>query len=50
MREAYEQHLKEKVLSRSEKEYDKKRTDAIIAVYDLQAVMQVPKGQVSVFF
>lgn len=47
--EAYDQHLKEKVLSRSEKEADKKRKDAVVAVYDLQAVMQLPKGQVSLF-
>jgi len=47
----YEQHLKEKTLARIEKENDKQRTDGtIVAVYDLQAVMQVPKGQVSLFF
>jgi len=38
-------------LARIEKENDKQRTDGtIVAVYDLQAVMQVPKGQVSLFF
>ncbi|CAG9816980.1 unnamed protein product [Phaedon cochleariae] len=47
----YEQHLKEKTLARIEKDNDKNRTDGtIVAVYDLQAVMQVPKGQVSLFF
>lgn len=47
----YEDHLKEKTLSRAEKDKDKNRTDGtIVAVYDLQAVMQVPKGQVSLFF
>lgn len=47
----YEQHLKEKTLARIEKENDKQRADGtIVAVYDLQAVMQVPKGQVSLFF
>lgn len=47
----YEQHLKEKTLVRTEKENDKNRTDGTItAVYDLQAVLQIPKGQVSLFF
>lgn len=47
----YEQHLKEKTLARIEKDNDKQRADStIVAVYDLQAVMQVPKGQVSLFF
>lgn len=47
----HEQHLKEKTLTRIEKENDKQRTDGtIVAVYDLQAVMQIPKGQVSLFF
>lgn len=47
----YEEHLKEKTLARTEKENDKNRTDGtIIAVYDLQAVLQVPKGQISLFF
>lgn len=47
----HEQHLKEKTMARIEKENDKQRTDGtIVAVYDLQAVMQVPKGQVSLFF
>lgn len=47
----YEQHLTEKNLARTEKENDKNRTDGTItAVYDLQAVLQIPKGQVSLFF
>lgn len=47
----YEEHLKEKVLARTEKENDKNRTDGtIVAVYDLQAVLQIPKGQISLFF
>jgi len=38
-------------LASIEKDNDKKRTDGtIVAVYDLQAIMQVPKGQVSLFF
>lgn len=40
----YEQHLKENTLARIEKENEKQRTDGtIVAIYDLQAVMQVPK-------
>lgn len=51
LRENYEQHLLEKNLARDHKEKDKNRNDGVIvAVYDLQAVMQVPKGQVSLFF
>lgn len=47
----YEQHLKEKTLARIEKENDKNKTDGTItAVYDLQAVLQIPKGQISLFF
>ena len=48
--EGYENHIRERELARIEKERDKHRTDAKVAVYDLQAVMQVPKGQVSLFF
>lgn len=47
----YEQHLKEKTLARTEKENDKNRSDGTItAVYDLQAILQIPKGQISLFF
>lgn len=47
----YDLHLKEKALARAEKDNDKGRTDGtIVAVYDLQAVLQIPKGQVSLFF
>ena len=47
----YEQHLQEKTLARIEKENDKNRTDGTVtAVYDLQAVLQIPKGQISLFF
>ncbi|CAF4756891.1 unnamed protein product [Pieris macdunnoughi] len=48
--ENYENHLKEKGLARLEKEADKNNKNVVLAVYDLQAVMQVPKGQVSLFF
>ncbi|CAG5052666.1 unnamed protein product [Parnassius apollo] len=51
IQESYEQHLLEKKLARDHKEKDKNRNDGVIvAVYDLQAVIQVPKGQVSLFF
>ncbi|CAH2102382.1 unnamed protein product [Euphydryas editha] len=47
----YEEHLKEKTLARTEKENDKNRKDGtVVAVYDLQAVLQIPKGQISLFF
>ncbi|KAL4083738.1 hypothetical protein QTP88_029054 [Uroleucon formosanum] len=45
-------HLEEKHLAREEKEVDKKRSsiELICAVYDLQAVLTVPRGDVSVFY
>ncbi|CAG4977052.1 unnamed protein product [Parnassius apollo] len=47
----YEQHQNEKVLARTEKDNDKSRADGtIVAVYDLKAVLQIPKGQISLFF
>lgn len=50
-KEYYDQHLVEKELSRKEKKYDKEELiDTQVAVYDLQAVMQIPKGDVSVFY
>ncbi|XP_060810179.1 uncharacterized protein LOC106142604 isoform X1 [Amyelois transitella] len=50
--EVYETHLREKELSRKEKEKDKtaKIDSTIVAVYDLQAVMPIPKGQISLFY
>lgn len=48
--EEYETHLKEKNLSRIEKEKDKANANIITAVYDLQAVMQLPKGNISTFY
>lgn len=48
--ELYEQHLHEKNLSREEKKNDKENTNAFVAVYDLQAVTQLPKGNVSAFY
>lgn len=45
-------HLEEKHLAREEKEVDKKRSsiELVCAVYDLQAVLTVPRGDVSVFY
>ncbi|CAK1589667.1 unnamed protein product [Parnassius mnemosyne] len=50
--EKYWSHLDEKEWSRIEKENDKVKasTDYIVAVYDLQAVLQSPKGDVSIFY
>ncbi|KAJ8710008.1 hypothetical protein PYW07_009374 [Mythimna separata] len=50
LKESYETHQNEKVLSRIEKENDKKNKDIHVAVYDLQAVFQCPKGDISVFY
>ncbi|CAG9760932.1 unnamed protein product [Ceutorhynchus assimilis] len=51
LQESYDLHLKEKVLSRKEKDADKLNQDgAHVAVYDLQAVMPVPRGLVSSFY
>lgn len=47
-KEHYDQHLFEKELSRKEKSNDKNDLNAAVVVYDLQAVMQIPKGDVSV--
>ena len=49
LKERYESHQNEKELSRKEKAIDK-ASDSVVAVYDLQAVMQLPKGDVSVFY
>lgn len=46
----YEEHLVEKDLSRTEKQLDKEKSNLILAVYDLQAVMPLPKGDVSTFY
>lgn len=52
MKDLHENHLKEKQLSRNEKEQDKKDIGPtrIVSCYDLQAVMTVPKGDVSIFY
>ncbi|KAJ8877512.1 hypothetical protein PR048_021967 [Dryococelus australis] len=48
--EKYDNHLKEKDLSRKEKNNDKINDEAILGVYDLQAVVQLPKEDVSHFY
>lgn len=51
MDDAYNLHLKEKELCRKEKDCDKNRKDGtFVSVYDLQAVMPLPKGLVSSFY
>lgn len=52
LKEKYEEHISEKELSRIEKSSDKEATppNTIVAVYDMQAVLQLPKGDVSVFY
>ena len=50
LKERYDNHLIEKQLSRNEKINDKANNDAVVAVYDLQAVLQLPKGDISLFY
>lgn len=50
----YQEHQKEKILSRGQKEDDKKKAKEDnrlkVIVYDLQAVMQCPRGNTSAFY
>lgn len=52
LQEKYDLHLKEKCLVRLEKEKDKENVgkNFVVAVYDLQAVMPCPRGEVSSFY
>ena len=54
LKEPYEEHLKQKQLSRKEKTKDiellKEDSETVVAIYDLQAVMPVPTGDSSAFF
>jgi hypothetical protein len=52
LRMKFQKHQKKKQLSRQEKEADKTRVNksVIVAVYDLQAVLPTPRGDVSVFY
>ncbi|XP_068221553.1 uncharacterized protein [Palaemon carinicauda] len=50
MKESYDLHHREMELSRTEKVRDKEKKDCAVAVYDLQAVIQLPKGEVLAFY
>ncbi|CAH2102002.1 unnamed protein product [Euphydryas editha] len=52
LEEQYQRHLQEKEKSREEKSRDKEEINSnkIVACYDLQAVLPVPRGDVSVFY
>jgi hypothetical protein len=52
LRMKFQNHQKKKQLSRQEKEAHKTRVNksVIVAVYDLQAVLPTPRGDVSVFY
>lgn len=52
LRPKYEDHLLEKDLARQEKQGDKENVNKnlIVACYDLQAVFQCPKGEISVYY
>lgn len=50
LRRKYNQYLKEKELSREEKNIDKLTSEALIDVYDLKAVVQLPMGDVSLVY
>jgi len=40
----------EKDLSKTEKQLDKEKSNLILVVYNLQAVMPLPKGDVTTFY
>lgn len=52
LRESYEKHLQEKDLSRIDKERDKENNaeNFVAAVYDMQAVLQCPRGDTASFY
>lgn len=52
MKIQFHNHQEEKKLSRDEKENDKKNSNQnfIVCCYDLQAMMQLPKGDVNIFY
>ena len=53
LKEKYDRHLAEKEKSREEKASDKEQqvsNNFIVACYDFQAAMTVPKGKVSTFY
>lgn len=52
LKHKYDEHQREKELSRQEKYADKVQANKnyIVAVYDLQAIMPSPRGDVSIFY
>lgn len=52
LEQKYQQHLQEKELSRKEKKIDRMNVSQFqkVAVYDLQAVLQCPRGDSSAFY
>lgn len=54
LREGYDTHLREKELARKEKKEDKLHAEnndnVVVAVFDLQAVMLAPRGDVSILY
>lgn len=52
LKDKYDRHLVEKELSREEKKTDKnsENKNLIVAVYDLEAVLQCPRGEASGFY
>lgn len=48
----FDEHLTEKVLSRKEKETDKAKVGEtfVLACFDMQAVVPIPKGDISIFY
>ena len=50
LKDAYDNHHYEKELSKKEKNNDKQNKEVAVAVYDLQAVFQLPKGYVSIIY
>lgn len=52
LKDDYEEHLNEKILSRKEKENDQSSVgiNFIVAYFDMQAVLQIPKGDVSIIY
>ncbi|XP_055904460.1 uncharacterized protein LOC129940227, partial [Eupeodes corollae] len=52
IQEKYDTHLEEKVLSREEKRKDRDNVSetTVCAVFDLQAVMQCPRGDICAFY
>lgn len=50
LQESYDKHIQQKKLSREEKQRDKADNSSEVTVFDLQAVMQLPKGNHGLFY